>query len=132
MLSMHAQSNQGKGGSMMDVGRIVVKTAGRDAGKYAVIVDVVSDGYVLIDGETRRRKCNTGHLEPTEQTIEIKKGASHDQVVKAFQKIGRKARTTKPKPKQERQKKQRKVKEKKVKETKKTKEVKQEKKVKKE
>jgi len=43
-------------------GRICVKTAGRDAGLKCVIVDVLDDKFVLIDGETRRRKCNILHL----------------------------------------------------------------------
>ncbi|MAG08197.1 50S ribosomal protein L14e, partial [Candidatus Woesearchaeota archaeon] len=46
------------------IGRLVVKTAGRDAGKKALIVDSLDKSHVLIDGETRRRKCNIAHLEP--------------------------------------------------------------------
>lgn len=64
-----------------------MKIAGRDAGKKCVIVDTDKD-RVLIDGETRRRKCNPAHLEPLEQTLEIKKGAEHADVVKAFKTIG--------------------------------------------
>ncbi|MBS3162665.1 50S ribosomal protein L14e [Candidatus Woesearchaeota archaeon] len=58
---------------MLEIGRVCVKLAGRDAGKTAVIVDVLSEPFVLIDGEVRRRKCNIKHLEPLERTIEIKK-----------------------------------------------------------
>ena len=73
---------------VLDIGRMVVKTAGRDAGCKAVIIDVLDDNYVLIDGETRRRKCNMAHLEPLAENIEIGKNASHNDVATAFKKIG--------------------------------------------
>ncbi|MBW3003291.1 50S ribosomal protein L14e [Candidatus Woesearchaeota archaeon] len=83
------------------IGRLCVKIAGRDSGKRCVVVDVLDDNFVMIDGETRRRKCNIMHLEPLEQTVEIQKGASHDDVVKAFERLGLKARVTRPKEKKE-------------------------------
>jgi len=69
---------------MFDVGRICMKLAGRDAGKICVIVDVLKEGYVLIDGQTRRRKCNIAHLEPLEKSVDLKKGASNADVIKAL------------------------------------------------
>lgn len=85
---------------MIDIGRVCVKLAGRDAGKKCVVVDVIDDKYVLIDGETRRRKCNIMHLEPLDMTVEIGKGASHEAVVKAVKDLGWEpfAPKTKPKP----------------------------------
>jgi large subunit ribosomal protein L14e len=82
---------------MLEIGRICVKIAGRDAGLKCVIVEQLDDNYVLIDGETRRRKCNIGHLEPLDQTIELKKGASHADVAKAFEKLGYGVHATKAK-----------------------------------
>jgi large subunit ribosomal protein L14e len=73
---------------MIDIGRICVKTAGRDAGKKCVVIDVLDQNYVLIDGETRRRKCNIMHLEPLDKTVDIKKNASHADVAKAFESLG--------------------------------------------
>ena len=73
---------------MIDVGRLCVKIAGRDAGKKCVVVEVLDNKFVLIDGETRRRKCNIVHLEPLEQTVSIEKNASHDVVVGVFKKLG--------------------------------------------
>ena len=75
-------------GGKMEIGRICVKIAGRDAGKKGVIVDVLEKNFVLIDGGTRRRKCNILHLEPLDQTIKLKKGATHADVVKEFKKLG--------------------------------------------
>ena len=86
---------------MFDVGRIAIKIAGRDAGKHCVVVDVVDSWHVLIDGETRRRKVNVKHLEPSNKVIELKKGASHEDVRKEFEKLGMKALDTKKKEKKE-------------------------------
>ncbi len=69
---------------MFEVGRVCVKIAGRDAGQTAVVVDVVKDGYVLIDGNVRRKKCNVKHLEPLKDILKIKKGASTTDVHKAM------------------------------------------------
>lgn len=66
------------------IGTICIKVAGRDAGKTCVIVEAAKDGVVVIEGETRRRKCNVKHLEPLGKTVEIKAGASHDVVMKAL------------------------------------------------
>ena len=57
---------------MMTVGRLCMKIAGRDAGKKCVIVEDLGKGYFLIDGETRRRKCNVTHLEPLTEVLNIK------------------------------------------------------------
>jgi len=69
---------------MIEIGRICVKTAGRDAGLKCVIVDVLDNKFVLIDGETRRRKCNILHLELLKDTVKIKKNISHESVKKVI------------------------------------------------
>lgn len=61
---------------ILDNGRICLKTAGREAGKYCVVVDKVDDGFVLVTGPKsvtgiKRRKCNILHLEPTKERFEI-------------------------------------------------------------
>ena len=61
---------------MIEIGRVCVKTAGRDAGLKCVVIDI-DKKLVLIDGQTRRRKCGIAHLEPTKDVLKIKKGASH-------------------------------------------------------
>ncbi|MFX1237721.1 MAG: 50S ribosomal protein L14e [Promethearchaeota archaeon] len=73
--------------SVYDIGRVCVKTMGREAGKYCVIVDVIDKNYVLIDGlVVRRRRTNYKHVEPLAETIDIQKGASHDDVEAAIKK----------------------------------------------
>lgn len=87
---------------MMDVGRLCIKIAGRDAGKKCVIVDVIDKNYVLIDGDVRRKKCNVSHLEPLNEKIDLKKKAPHEEVIKEFRKLGIEVREKKPKQKTER------------------------------
>jgi len=69
---------------MFEVGRVVMKVAGRDAKKIAVIVEQVDTKTVVIDGQTRRRKVNVAHLEPLNKTVNISKGASTQDVAKAL------------------------------------------------
>ncbi|MBI2564863.1 50S ribosomal protein L14e [Candidatus Woesearchaeota archaeon] len=100
---------------MINIGRICVKIAGRDAGKKCVVIDVLDDKFVLIDGATRRRKTNILHLEPTKDSVDIKKNASHEEVVKVLSKLGISVRQTKPKKVEPRKKQMHKRKEKPVK-----------------
>ena len=90
---------------MIELGRLCLKIAGRDGGKKCIVIDILDNNYVLIDGETRRRKCNISHLEPLDAVIKIKKKASHDEVKTEFKKLGLNVLETKPKPKTERPKK---------------------------
>jgi large subunit ribosomal protein L14e len=71
--------------SVYDIGRVCVKTLGREAARYCVIVDIIDKNYLLIDGtNVRRRRCNYKHLEPIDKMIDIDKGASHDDVIDAI------------------------------------------------
>ncbi|MFW9937892.1 MAG: 50S ribosomal protein L14e [Candidatus Thorarchaeota archaeon] len=73
--------------SVYDIGRICVKTMGREAGHYCVVVDIIDKNYILIDGlKVRRRRANYKHIEPTEETVAIKKGASHNDITAAIKK----------------------------------------------
>ena len=89
------------GKKMIEIGRICVKIAGRDANKKCVVVDILNKDYVLIDGETRRRKCNVIHLEPLNGKIELEKNASHGRVKEEFVKLGWKVKESKVKEKKE-------------------------------
>lgn len=73
---------------MFEIGRLVMKIAGRDARKVAVVVDVLDNKMVLIDGQTRRRKTNVAHLEPLDKKIKIAKGASTQDVASALESAG--------------------------------------------
>jgi large subunit ribosomal protein L14e len=86
---------------MFDVGRVCIKLAGRDAGQKCVIVEILDDKTVMIDGMTRRRKCNKLHLEPLNQSLDLRQKASHEDVAKAFKELGLEVKTKKSKPKTE-------------------------------
>ena len=43
---------------LLEVGRLVVKTAGRDAMEYGVIVEKIDETYFLVDGNLRRKKVS--------------------------------------------------------------------------
>jgi large subunit ribosomal protein L14e len=73
---------------MMEIGRICMKIAGRDANRTCVVVDVFDDNYVLVDGETRRKKVNIKHLEPLNKVVKLKKDASRADVKKVFSDLG--------------------------------------------
>lgn len=74
---------------MLDIGRVCIKLAGREAGKKAVIVDQVDKNFVLVDSPwIKRRRCNIGHLEPLETVLEIEEGASSKEVEEAVKKAG--------------------------------------------
>ena len=93
----------------IEIGRLVLKTAGRDAGKKGLVIDVLDDIFVMIDGQVRRRKCNLIHIEPLNQVLKIERNAAHDQVYSVLKEIGIDSATTKPKQKSEKPKKKRKT-----------------------
>lgn len=77
----------------IEIGRICVKIAGREAGRKCVIVDIIDENYILITGPkqvsgVKRRRCNINHVEVLDKKIEIQKGASDEEVVKALEQAG--------------------------------------------
>ncbi len=75
-----------------EIGRLAVKIAGRDAGRECLIIKKLDKSHVLVDGNTRRRKCNIAHLEILSQRAKIKEDAPHEEVVKALESLGIKVR----------------------------------------
>lgn len=77
----------------IEVGRVCVKLRGREAGKKCVIVDVIDKNFVLITGPksvtgVKRRRVNINHLEPLAEKVEIKRGASDEEIAEAIKKKG--------------------------------------------
>jgi len=75
----------------IEVGRICLKLTGRETGKKCVVVDVIDKNFALVTGPktvtgVRRRRTNVDHLEPTSEKVELKKGATDDQVEKTLTK----------------------------------------------
>lgn len=80
--------------SAVEVGRVCVKISGREAGRKCVIVDVIDRNFVLITGPkevtgVKRRRVNINHIEPTNAKIDIKRGASDEDVIEALKSTGR-------------------------------------------
>ena len=73
----------------IEIGRICVKKLGREAGKKCIIVDVIDKNYVLITGpkaisKIKRRRANVDHILPINEKIEIKRGASDEEITEAL------------------------------------------------
>ena len=73
----------------VEVGRICVKLAGREAAQKCVIVDLIDKNFVLVTGPKevtglKRRRVNVNHIEPTRDTVKIERGASDEEVVQAL------------------------------------------------
>ncbi|MCR4368336.1 MAG: 50S ribosomal protein L14e [archaeon] len=70
----------------MDVGSVCVKTAGREAGKKVVVLEIVDKNYVLVEGpRAKKRKCAITHLMPTGKKVELKKGAKKEELARAVE-----------------------------------------------
>ena len=84
---------------MFEIGRLCKKLSGRDANQYCLVIDKVDKNHVLIDGNTRRRRCNVKHLEPLDQVFKINKGAKTEEIHKLF--VASKIKITKKEIKKE-------------------------------
>jgi len=74
---------------MFETGRVCVKTAGREAGKYCVVLKKEGEMFVLVTGPkevtgVRKRKCNITHLEPLNEKLKISATSTDSEVAKAF------------------------------------------------
>jgi len=78
---------------VVEVGRICVKIAGREAGRKAVVVDLVDDNFIVVTGPksltgVKRRKVNVKHVEILDKKVEVPRGASDEEVLKAIEAAG--------------------------------------------
>jgi large subunit ribosomal protein L14e len=88
----------------IEVGRICVKLTGREAGRKCVIIDVMDKSFVIITGPKKvtgikRRRANVNHIEPLQDKLEVKRGASDEEVEKTLKEAGKleaMAQTVKP------------------------------------
>lgn len=80
--------------SAIEVGRICVKLLGREAGRKCVVVDLADKSFVLVTGPkkvtgVRRRRANVNHIEPLQDSVDIKRGASDEEVTEALKSAGK-------------------------------------------
>lgn len=72
-----------------EVGRVIVKTAGRELARKGIILGFVDKNFILLTGAgisgVRRRKANLKHVLPLDKKIDIKENASEEDVLKAVE-----------------------------------------------
>ena len=79
--------------SLYEIGRICVKTMGREAGSLCVVIEKKDESYVLVTGPrqlsgVKRRNCNIRHLEPLETMLTIAADADDEAIEKAIEEAG--------------------------------------------
>lgn len=77
----------------LEIGRVCVKVAGKEAGGICVVVKNVDKNFVEVSGPKlltgiKRRKVNVVHLDPTPYKLEISEGAADDAIIGAYDKAG--------------------------------------------
>jgi len=78
----------------IEIGRICVKEAGREQGKKCVIVDVMDKSFILVTGPknltgVKRRRVNLEHVAVIGDKVEVKRGASDEEVSQALDAAGK-------------------------------------------
>jgi large subunit ribosomal protein L14e len=78
----------------VEIGRICVKTAGRNVGKKCVIVDVMDKSFILVTGPkaltgVKRKRANMNHIMVLEDKLDLKRGASDDEVTQVLTSAGK-------------------------------------------
>ena len=82
----------------LELGRVCMKIAGREAGGYCVVIKpagtakdeksfITVTGPKLLTG-VKRRKANIAHVKATEDKVEIAADATDEQVIAAMDKAG--------------------------------------------
>lgn len=79
---------------VIEIGRICVKTAGREVGRKCVIVELIDPTTVIITGPkelngVKRRRASIKHIEPTSENIKIDRKATDEAVLKALESTGK-------------------------------------------
>ena len=65
----------------MDIGRVCQKVQGREKGKRCVVIDVIDRNFVVVTGPgVKRRRVNMNHIIPLDETINIQRNATDEEV----------------------------------------------------
>jgi large subunit ribosomal protein L14e len=78
----------------LEVGRICVKKAGRETGKKCVVVDLLDKSFVMVTGPqkltgVKRKRANINHLLALQDRVDVKRGASDEEVTSTLQAAGK-------------------------------------------
>jgi large subunit ribosomal protein L14e len=85
----------------IEVGRICVKQSGRETGKKCIVIDVMDKSFVLVTGPKKvtgikRRRVNINHVMPLQDKVEVKRGASDEEVTSVLESAGKLQEMTQP------------------------------------
>jgi large subunit ribosomal protein L14e len=85
----------------IEVGRICVKQTGREIGKKCVVIDVMDKSFVLVTGPkkvtgVKRRRANINHIMPLQDKVDVKRGASDEEVASVLESAGKLQEMTQP------------------------------------
>ena len=69
----------------IQIGRICVKTQGREKGLKCIIADINDKNFLLITGPpkvsgVKRRRVNVKHIQPLDSMININRGMSDEEI----------------------------------------------------
>ncbi len=72
--------------AIMEVGRVCIKTTGKNAGKKVVVLKLDNKkNKALVEGiNVKRKKCNIRHLFPTKEKINVTENSSREEIIKAI------------------------------------------------
>ena len=78
----------------IEVGRICIKQSGREKGNKCIVIVVMDKSFVLVTGPkkvtgVKRRRVNINHIAPLEEKIEVKRGASDEEVAQVLEAKGK-------------------------------------------
>ena len=70
----------------ISIGRIITKIMGREAGRKAVVTEIIDKSFVEVSGPyeltgVKRRRVNVSHIEPSQYAIEITKSDNSDEIL---------------------------------------------------
>jgi large subunit ribosomal protein L14e len=78
----------------IEIGRICIKQVGREQGKKCVIIDTMDKSFILVTGPkkltgVKRRRVNLDHVTVLEDKIEVRRGASDEEVAQTLEVSGK-------------------------------------------
>jgi large subunit ribosomal protein L14e len=69
----------------MDIGRVCLKTKGREQGERCVVLDVIDRNFVIVVGpNVKRRRVNMNHIRPLDEAVELQRNATDEEAIAAL------------------------------------------------
>ena len=69
----------------MDIGRVCLKTKGREQGERCVVLEVIDRNFVIVVGpNVKRRRFNMNHIRPLDEAVTLQRNASDEDAIAAL------------------------------------------------